>query len=62
VNKDIQISQSKLVLQPLLLDMEQAMEVLSLGKSKIYELIETECDFRYILLFSVLHKLAVAWD
>jgi len=41
VNKDIQASQSKLVLQPLLLDMEQAMEVLSLGKSKIYELVET---------------------
>ena len=30
------------VMQPLLLNIEQAMQVLSLGKTKIYELIETE--------------------
>ncbi len=34
--------QVKLTLLPLLLDIEQAMEVLSLGKTKIYELIETD--------------------
>ncbi len=32
----------QLTLLPLLLDMEQAMVVLALGKSKIYELVETE--------------------
>jgi len=36
------IAQPKLTLLPLLLDMEQAMVVLALGKSKIYELVETE--------------------
>ena len=36
------IAQPKLTLLPLLLDMEQAMVVLALGKSKIYELVENE--------------------
>lgn len=35
-------SQPKLTLLPLLLDIEQAMVVLALGKSKIYDLIETD--------------------
>ena len=32
----------KLTLLPLLLDIEQTMEVLALGKSKIYDLVENE--------------------
>lgn len=42
MNKDTTTPQLKLTLLPLLLDMEQAMEVLALGRSKIYELVETE--------------------
>jgi len=42
IQEETPIAQPKLTLLPLLLDMEQAMVVLALGKSKIYELVETE--------------------
>jgi len=42
VQEETPIAQPKLTLLPLLLDMEQAMVVLALGKSKIYELVEAE--------------------
>ncbi len=44
-NKNVtleRLQEGKQVVQPLLLNIEQAMRVLSLGKTKIYELIESE--------------------